>query len=60
MLERREQHIEYRKIEIDFDIRRQHRNLVANIKKSSTYVQEAGAGIANIKQLTKKLSLKKK
>ena len=57
-LERRGQHIEYGKIEIGFDNRMQHRNLVANIKKSSTYAQEADAEITMIKHLIKKLSLK--
>ena len=54
-LERRGKHIEHGKIEIGFDNRMQQRNLVASIKKSNVCAQEAGAEIAMIKQLRKKI-----
>ena len=59
-LERRGKHIEQGKIEIGFDNRIQHRNLVAKIKKSNTHAQEASAEIAMTKHVMKKINLKYK
>ena len=57
MLERRGKHIEHRKIEIGFDNRMQHWNLIANVKKSDMHAQEAGAEIAMIKHWIKNIEV---
>ena len=55
IVERRGRHIENGKLEIGFYNRRHHRNILEELRKSNAHKLEAGAEIAIIKKLMRKI-----
>ena len=55
VIEKKSRHINQGKITIGFDYRKSHNKIIKDIKKTSDYVQEAGAEIVMIKKEIKKI-----
>ena len=55
ILERKGRHIDYGKVQIGFDNRIAYRKIVEQITKASIFAQDAGAEIAQIKALMRKI-----